>query len=425
MLIETNRNEETANDHSMNTVTCRMPTNYNDPIVRRELVDPSTNIQLHTSTNFRVFTALTNNSFQKNDFPNNYWTQPTNRSVSLSISDTTNSSRSSSTCSSTFDNTTTMLSSTFRNVFNSDTFFTQQPTATQNISQIGTNSALDNLTIKAEGCTGCHFTDEAFVNNVNNGSSYNSYFHGDEITDLMLENSLSNVKIPATPPSFNVREESIINDGYNVGGYFMFDKLLKLCKENMSQQQYGVKFGSIVKVRLNMKDSRFPTTFTPFLIKLTTSKKNVGSSDQLSKCQSAKMNAFQKSNHLIGINIKPNTVTVFNSRSTSNAKIGFNFDEFFADGKVVWQYACIDHLQQKQCYRIACRDASKKNRQDKKQVKRNHILSLQTEKRNSSYIPILFLRKEKLFSKTIAKIQTRIYLKNLSNCSFELFATIE
>ena len=420
MFIERKRNEATANNHNMNiTFTCHLSTKPSGPMMPTKQVAASYNTPLYMTANCSVVTAFINKSFHKNEFTN----------VSCTKSGDTTSSLPSS---SMFENITIVRNNTDRNAFDTDTFFTQQSKATQSIS-CGTHhksktditSPLNNLTISSEGCTGCHFTHQDFVNHVNNQSTHKSYFHGDDVTDFLQKIQLRGIKIPTSPPSFNIKEGSIVSDGYCRVGNFKFDKVLKLCDENMSKQMYGVYFGSVVKFRMNIKDNRFPIRFAPILIKFTTSKTNSSSSDQFSKCTATKMNSYQKSNHLIGIKIKPDTVTTLNDRSAANLKIGFYFDESLADGRVVWQYACIDHLQEKKCYRIACKDGSRTKRQDNKWVKRNHILSVQTEKRNSSYIPILLLKKDEQLAKTIAKIQSRIYFKHLPNCLCELFVTIE
>lgn len=427
VLIETKRNESTANDCSMSAVTCPMPTKPSGPMLPTEAVTE----RIKASYNMTAITS-TNNVFYKNEF--SHWTQSVARSVSLSTSDTTNSSRTSSigsTCNNTI-NSNTLTNNTFTSVVHHDLFFTQQPSTTKitqsytkNEPKSHNNLDCDNLTISPEGCTGCHFTQKEFVSDVNERPTYKAYFHGAEITNLMRKSSISKVIISATAPYFNIKEESIISDGYNNVGCFTFDKLLQLCIKNMSQQKYGVNFGCVVKFRLISKEWKLPVTFAPVLIKWTTSKKNSSSSDQLSKSKSTKMSVYQQTNHMIGIKIKPDTITLLNGRSQADVKIGFCFDELLIDGQVVWQYCCIDHLQQKNCYFEACKNSPRKQRQQKKQVKRNHIVSLQTEKINSSYIPVLLLRKDDQFSNTISKIQSRIYFKNLPNCSFDLFATVE
>ena len=440
VIIEMKRNESTANDHNMISNYCPVGNVPVESIESLESVASSTDSKCNMTANFSIFTTLTNNSaffnhrINKNECSNsnNNWTQSISRSTSLSTSNTTNSSPT-STCSTTIDSASILPHYTFRDVFNNDMFCTQQLTSTQitscnnneydHESKCDTNSTFDNLTIHQ--CAGCHFVHKDFVSDVKNRPTYDSYFRGAEITDLMLKNSIVNVKIPTKPPAFNIQELNIVSDGYNRVGYFMFDQVLQLCSKNMNQQKYGVNFGSVVKFRLILKESNVPITFAPFLIKWTTSKKNASSSDQLSKCKSFKMSTYQKKNHLIGINIKPNTVTTFNGRSQEDVKIGICFDEFLADGQIVWQYACIDQLQQKKCYFEACKNSPRKSRQKKKIVKRNHIVSLQLEKKTSSYIPILLLRKDEQFSKTIAKIQSKIYFKNLPNYLFDLFATIE
>ena len=397
-----------------------------------ESIASSTDTQFNMTANFSVFTTLSNNFAFFNHQINNNLSQSVSPSTSVSTSDATNSSCT-STCS-TIDSVSILPAPTFLDVFNNDTFCTQQPTSIQNPISINTkhdheskkcntNSTCDNVTLSS--CTGCHFTHKDFVSDVKNRPTYDSYFHDAEITDLMLKRSILNVKIPTKPPAFNIKEHSIVSDGYNNVGYFMFDQVLQLCSKNMSQQKYGVNFGSIVKFRLILKEWNIPITFTPFLIKWTTSKKNSSCSDQLSKYKSSKMSTYQKKNHLIGINIKPDTITTFNGRSKEDVKIGICFDEFLPEGQIIWQYACIDQLQQKKCYFEACKNSPRKSRQKKKKVKRNHILSLQLEKSISSYIPILLLRKDEQFLKTIAKIQSNVYFKNLPNCLFELFATIE
>ena len=423
VLIETKRNEATANDDTMNITT-----KPRGPMMPIEAVAASSNTH-YMRPNFGDFCALINKSFHENEFTNMNCTKSVTRSLALSASNTTSSLRSSSTCSSMFENTTTVPN-------NTDLFFTQQPKSSQSLScythnkrKTNINPLLNTLTISSEDCTRCHFIQDFFVNLVNNQPADKLYFYGNEIVAWMWKCPLPNVKIPTAPVLFNMKEVSIVNNGYSIVESFMFYKMFKLCYQNLYKQEYGINFGSVIQLRIimHLKEKISVTTFAPVLIKLTESKKNSSSSDQFSKCAVNKMNSYQKSNHLIGIKIKPGTVTILNGRSTANinVKIGFCFDESLANQRLAMQYACIDHLQQKDCYRTACKDAEKAKRQNEKWVKRNHILLLQTEKRNSSYTPVLFLKKDEKLAETIAKIQSRIYFKHLPNCLFELFVTIE
>ena len=299
-----------------------------------------------------------------------------------------------------------------------------------------TNSSCDNLTkmtslmnvtipVMPNGCTNCHFTHQPFIDHVNNRPTNQSYFCGKEIANTMQQFAIPNVKVRTTTPSFNIKEDDIICAGHKCVGGFMFDQVLKLCIQNMNRKKYGESFGSMIKFHLVFHDSNKHVIFTPFLIRWIRCNQNSRCSDQLSKSKSSKILKHQKNNHMVGINIKSNTVTVFDSATTTDVKLGFCFDNTLVDGHVVWQYRCIDKLQHKKCYLEACKDSPRKKRQLGKQLKRNHIIMLQNEQKHSAYLPVLFLRKDEHFSKTISKIHHKIYMKKQTNSLFDLFVTIE